>query len=75
MDRNENEEMTAGKHLSVGSVIPSLDLADCGAWVLSQHLKGVKGLKFSVTTEVLLQASAQTTCGWLLMFLCKMSGL
>lgn len=74
-DRNENEETTAGKHLSVGSVIPSLDLADCDARVLSQHLKGIKGLKFSVTTEVLLQASAPTTCGWLLMFLCKMSGL
>ena len=53
--------MTVAKLLLVGSRIPSLDLADCDVWVLSQHLKGMKGLKFSVvTTEILLQASAQT---------------
>lgn len=65
--------MTVGKLIPVGRTIPSLDLADCDAQVLSQHLKGIKGLKFSVvTTQILLQASAQTMHGWLLRFLCSL---
>lgn len=60
--------MTVGK-LPVCSIMPLLDLVGCVAWVLSQHLKGIKGFKVSlVTTEFLLQASAQTTCAWLLSF-------
>lgn len=49
-DRNEKEKVTVGKLLPVGKMIPSLDLADCDAQVLSQHPKGIKGLKFSIVT-------------------------
>lgn len=46
--------MTVGKLLA-GSVRPLLDVADCDAQVLRQHLKRIKGLKFSVTTVILLK--------------------
>lgn len=53
--------MTAEKALLAGSMTPSFD---CDAQVLSQCLKGIKGLKFSVITESLLQASSPS-CVWL----------
>lgn len=42
--------MTVGKLLLAESVLPSFGVADCDAQILRQHLKRIKGLKFSVTT-------------------------
>lgn len=49
--------MTVGKLLAE-SVLPSLGVADCDAQILRQHLKTIKGLKFSVTTVILLKPEA-----------------